>query len=214
MILFEILNTESHATYQELQISNTERQYDFLLSIIRASLSIGRPFISSQVMKSLNFHAITCLHTNAGEYRPCPVSVGAYEPPSHHSVPALMDDFVNYVNFIWSQTDVTVLAAFVLWRLNHIHPFINGNGRTARAACYFVVCVKSGGCLPGSTILPELLKRDRDEYVVRLKLVDQSLAAGAFDLSPLSTLIEQLLAEQLASISTDDREGNSDEQQS
>ncbi|MEX1365172.1 MAG: Fic family protein [Nannocystaceae bacterium] len=26
---------------------------------------------------------------------------------------------------------------YTLWRLNWIHPFVEGNGRTARAACYY-----------------------------------------------------------------------------
>ena len=198
MILFELVKTENHPVYQELQVSNTIRQYDFLLSIIKASVDIERPFLSTQVMKALNFQAISCLHTNAGEFRPCEVRVGEYVPPAEHSVPALMEDFVNYVNYMWREADVVVLAAYVLWRLNHIHPFINGNGRTARAICYFVVCVKSGGCLPGTSILPELLRRERDEYVEKLKLVDESLSTQ-FDLTPLADLIKRLLEEQLSS---------------
>ena len=70
-----------------------------------------------------------------------------------YRVPALMDDFVNTVNRNWEQTDPVVLAAFVLWRLNNIHPFINGNGRTARACAYFVLCVRAGGWLAGQPIL-------------------------------------------------------------
>ncbi len=200
MIVFEISNTENHPVYQELQISNTERQYSFLLSIIKASIDLGRPFLSSQVMKALNFHAITCLHTNAGEYRPCEVTVGKYKPPMEHSVPALMDDFVNYVNFIWNETDLTVLAAFVLWRLNHIHPFINGNGRTARAICYYVICAKLRSFLPGTTILPELLLRERAEYVDCLQKIDESYKNNLLDLTPLAALIQRLLSEQIAAV--------------
>ena len=55
-----------------------------------------------------------------------------------------MDDFVNLINLYWESGDTVRLSAEVLWRLNFIHPFINGNGRTARAACYFVLCVKCG----------------------------------------------------------------------
>ncbi|MBL8221394.1 MAG: Fic family protein, partial [Bryobacterales bacterium] len=28
----------------------------------------------------------------------------------------------------------------VMWRLNWIHPFFGGNGRTARSASYLVLC--------------------------------------------------------------------------
>lgn len=198
MILFELTRSEAHPAYQALEISNGNRQYDFLRSIIVASLEMGRPFLSQHVMKALNFHAITCLHTNAGEYRPCQVTVGQYTPPEHYRITALMDDFVNSVNWQWEQSDPVVLASYVLWRLNHIHPFINGNGRTARAACYFVLCVQAGGWLPGETILPELLRQNRDEYVEALWAVDASVKAGVLDLSVLHGLLSRLLSEQLA----------------
>lgn len=197
MILFELTNSESHPVYQALEISNINRQYDFLRSIVAASLDVQRPFLSSHIIKALNFQAITCLHTNSGEYRPCAVSVGAYMPPDHYRVEALMDDFVNYVNRIWETTDAVVLASLVLWRLNHIHPFINGNGRTARATCYFVLCVKAGGWLPGNAILPELISRDRSDYVAALQHADDSLKAGPVDLGPLHALLSKLLQEQI-----------------
>lgn len=199
MILYEITGTEDHPVYRNLEIANGNRQYDFMASIISVSLEIGRPLLSQTLIKAFNFQAIACLHVNAGEYRPCPVEVGNYKPPAHYRVDALMEDFVNYANRMWESTDAVVLAAFVLWRINQIHPFINGNGRTARASCYFVLCAKLGGLLPGTTMLPELLRRDRDEYVIALKAADESYAKGSVDLQPLHTLISRLLAEQLAS---------------
>lgn len=197
MILFDLVGeTEGHPEYQALEVSNGSRQYDFLRSIVAASINIERPFLSQHIMKALNFHAIACLHTNAGEYRPCPVTVGEYHPPQEFRVPGLMDDFTNTVNRAWESTDAVALSAYVLWRLNHIHPFINGNGRTARAASYFVLCVKLGGWLPGDTILPELLKQQRPRYIEALKAVDNSIAAGALDLTALHALMVELLAQQ------------------
>lgn len=198
MILFELFNTENNPIYQELEVANGNRQYDFLRSIVVASIAAGRPFLSQAVLKALNFQAIACLHTNAGEYRPCPVRVGNYNPPEHYRVAALMDDFVNQVNRQWAQQDPVTLSTFVLWRLNHIHPFINGNGRTARAAAYFVLCVAAGGWLPGSIILPELLRRNRPAYVQALRAADESLATGNLDLGQLHALVSKLLEEQLS----------------
>lgn len=200
MILFELTGSENNPIYQALEISNGNRHYDFLRSIVVASLDVQRPFLSQHVIKALNFHAIACLHTSPGEYRPCPVKVGDYDPPDHYRVPALMDDFVNTVNRGWESSDPVALSTFVLWRMNNIHPFINGNGRTARAASYFVLCVKSGGWLPGETILPELIRQNRDEYVAALKGADASSRAGALDLSVLHALVSRLLAEQLQSV--------------
>lgn len=197
MILFELIGNESHPVYQDMEISNGVRQYDFLHSIVLAALATGRPFLSAQVIKALNYHAIACLHTNAGEYRPCQVTVGAHTPPAHYRVDAQMEDFINQVNRGWESTDPVVLSAFVLWRMNYIHPFINGNGRTARAACYFVLCVTNGGWLPGKMILPELIKRDRAKYVEALADVDTSFHSGALNLAPLHQLLSQLIAEQI-----------------
>ncbi|MEE4192992.1 MAG: Fic family protein [Halieaceae bacterium] len=207
MILHEITRTENHPVYQELAISNGNRQYDFLRSIVSACVQIERHFLSTQIIKALNYHAITCLHTNAGEFRPCPVVVGdQFHPPEHYRVHALMDDFVNQVNRAWDSTDPVLLAAYVLWRLNFIHPFINGNGRTARAACYFVLCVKAGGWLPGRTILPELIKQNRPAYVAALQAADASLTQGQLDLSVLHAYLVELLEEQVG-IEDDDEDG-------
>lgn len=199
MILIELTGTEQHPVYKSLEVSNGDRQYDFLRSLVLAAIALDKPLLSQTVIKSFNFLAISCLHTNAGEYRPCPVYVGDYVPPEHYRVQALMDDFVNEVNRRWDAFNTVTLASYVLWRLNLIHPFINGNGRTARAACYYVLCLKLGGLLRGSPILPELLKINRDEYVSCLKQVDKSVKDGTPDLGPLDNLLMRLLAEQLAS---------------
>lgn len=132
------------------------------------------------------------------------MTVGDHDPPDHYRVNALMDDFVNEVDRYWNDLDEVSLAAYVLWRLNWIHPFINGNGRTARAACYFVLCVKLGGWLPGTVILPELLRRpeNRDRYVQALRHADSTEWNGDMHdfLSPMTLLLLELLQEQQSSI--------------
>ncbi|UWQ78898.1 Fic family protein [Leisingera sp. S132] len=204
MILIDLTGGENHPAYQKFAIENGSRQYDFLRSAVEGALAVNRPFLSQTVLKALNFHAIACLHTSAGEFRPCPVTVGEYHPPAEFQVPGLMDDFVNQVNRHWVEQDALVLAAFVLWRLNYIHPFINGNGRTARAACLFVLCVKLGGWLPGTPILPELIRQNRGEYVEIMKAVDASAEKGALDLGALHDFLARLLEQQLASANSSD----------
>lgn len=200
MILFDIVGeNEADPVYQAVEVANISRQYDFLRSIVSASLAVDKCFLSTTVLKALNYHAITCLHTNAGEFRPCQVQVGNHTPPAHFRLQALMDDFINDVNRNWDRADPVVLAAFVLWRLNFIHPFINGNGRTARAACYFVLCLKAGGHIRGTKILPEIIRRERARYVEALQGVDKSYSDGNLDLSPLHGLLSELISEQLQS---------------
>jgi Fic family protein len=203
LILIDLTGGEQHPAYQKFEIENGARQYDFLRSAVEAAIALERPFLSQTILKALNFHAIACLHTSAGEFRPCKVYVGEYEPPPEFQVQGLMDDFVNQVNRHWVEQDALALASYVLWRLNFIHPFINGNGRTARAACLFVLCVKLGGWLPGAPILPELIRRNRAEYITIMKETDASLKEGKIDLTKLHEFLSSLLNEQLASAGED-----------
>ena len=201
MILFELCGGgEDHPAYQSMMVANGNRHYGFLRSAVDAALSIERPFLSQTVLKAINFHAITCLHSYAGEYRPCEVTVGPYRPPEHYRVGTLMDDFVNYVNRYWDTHDPVLLSAYVLWRLNHIHPFINGNGRTARAACYFVLCLKFKAWLPGATTVPELLCRPetRQQYIDALRRSDGALKNGDKNfLNPVVLLLNKALSQQI-----------------
>lgn len=202
MILYDLLGTERHPAYSALAADNLARQYDFLRSVVNAALAINRPMLSSALVKALNYHAISCLHVSAGEYRPCPVTVGQHHPPDHYLVPELMNGFINEVNRFWETSDISVLAAYCLWRLNYIHPFINGNGRTARVLCYFVVCVKSGGWLRGEPILPELILQHRERYVALLRDVDEGFRDSRADyLNDLTEFIADLLRQQVQSIS-------------
>lgn len=191
MILSEILGGEEHEIYQALALRNLVRQYDFLRSLIAAAVGVDHR-VSPTILKALNYHAIACLHHSAGEYRPHDVTVGEYRPPHHTEVAARMDEFIEDVNRNWDEVDTVGLAAFCLWRLNHIHPFVNGNGRTARALCYYVVCVKMRGEPAGALILPERIRRNRDEHVALLQDADQRL-----DLIPLQRFLTRLLQEQL-----------------
>lgn len=204
MLLYEIFGSEQNPIYEDLSVDNLERQYDFLRSIVNAAVAVPHPMLSSAIIKALNFHAIACLHVNAGEYRPCIVHVGDYVPPEPHRVPEHMNFFISRINNTWHQSDPVALAAYALWMLNRIHPFINGNGRTARALSYYIICVRLGGWLRGEIVLPELIRRNRDEYVALLKTVDASAATGQLDISPLQSFLSRLLDEQLKTVEDDE----------
>ena len=191
MIVHELVSgDEDHPAYSDLDVRNRGRQLDFLKSLVHAAIETKTPFLSQTVIKALNFHAIGCLHAHAGQCRPCEVRAGEYVPPQHFRVAALMDDMVNNTNRSWAVAHPNRLAAYVLWRISWIHPFINGNGRTARAACYFVLCVHSGYWIGGNPILLERLKV-HPEYISALRKADRS-----GDLLPLEVLIGNLLLEQ------------------
>lgn len=199
MVLHEFLGqNEDHPVYQELAKQNLSRQYDFLESIIIASIDCEWNKVSNGLIRALNYHAIACLHVNAGEFRPCEVVVGNHEPPPHYHVPELMNEFVNDLNRSWQEMDPIGLSAYALWRLNWIHPFINGNGRTARALCYYLICAKLRTLLPGRPTLPELILAHRQEQVRILVAADDAFRNGSSNaLEPLQAFVERLVRVQI-----------------
>jgi Fic family protein len=201
MLVHGLVAGDGSAASRRLAAENLGRQYSFLRSVTLASLDEDAPVLSLDIIRALHFHALACLHPGAGQYRTETVDVdaGFFAPPAHPQIAALMEMFAIQVNRLWDRLDAVALAAFVLWRLNNIHPFTEGNGRAARAACWFVLCVKSGGWLPGAPMLPELIRANREDYLRCLREVDESAWAGALDIGPLQQFLAGLLDRQLRS---------------
>ncbi len=108
-----------------------------------------------------------------------------------------MDQFISTVQenwFIWSEY---VLASYVLWRLNWIHPFIEGNGRTARAACYYTLCAKAGGLPGGKIIVPERIRYEREPYYEALREADRAWHNGQLNFPKMEAYLARLLDEQV-----------------
>jgi Fic family protein len=109
-----------------------------------------------------------------------------------------MDQFLSVVHENWGISGhPTELPAYALWRLNWIHPFIEGNGRTARAACYYLICLRHGGLLPGSKIVPERIRENRAPYYAALQAADRHWAEGQLNVEELASYLADLLEAQL-----------------
>ena len=76
MIVYELTGTEQHSEYKNLEKLNLNGQLNFLQSLVTAAVNLDKRFLSQTIIKALNFHAIACLHVNAGEYCSCKVYVG------------------------------------------------------------------------------------------------------------------------------------------
>ena len=90
-----------------------------------------------------------------------------YIPPEHSDIPVLLDELVEYVN----KTDdhPLIIAAVVHYQLVTIHPFEDGNGRTARLMSGYILDYYGYG-FNGIGSLEEYFAYDCDEYYSSLQM--------------------------------------------
>ncbi len=185
--------------YARVQEQNLLRQYDLLAHCIEIGVAKGIEAFDKYTLWFLNAAAIANIAQFGGRYREQPILVGDHIPPHFEKVPDLMDQCLSLIHENWEIVDhPTYLPAYALWRMNWIHPFIEGNGRTARAACYYLICLRNGGLLPGNKIVPERISENRQPYYDALKAADQKWNEGRLDVLELATYLEGLLKAQVS----------------
>jgi Fic family protein len=142
------------------------------------------------------------LSSYAGIFRPGAVEIGKskHEPPPAHLVPGLVEELCDYVNDHWEGSTALHLAAYVMWRLNWIHPFADGNGRTSRTVSYVILAIRAGYVPSGSPTIPDQIVQNRAPYFEALEAADESWKLNILDVSKMESLLETLLARQLKAI--------------
>ena len=194
-----VREADNPSLFDRVQEQNLLRQYDLLTNCIEIGLEKGIESFDKYTLWSLNGAAVSNIAQFGGRYREQPIYVGDHVPPHFEKVSDEMDRFLSVVHEGWTVMDSpTFLPAYALWRMNWIHPFIEGNGRTARAACYYLICVRHGALLPGRKIIPERIRENRAPYYAALKEADQHWAAGHFNVDALASYLEDLLIGQLS----------------
>ncbi len=177
-----------------IEARNALRQFDAVVQLVEQWTSPEYPKFRLRASTILQLHRIALerLSSYAGTFRPSDVEItgSKHKPIPAHLVPAAVDDLCDYVNENWTKSPLH-LAAYILWRLNWIHAFTDGNGRTARAVSYLVLCVRLGYRLPGTKTIPELIASDKRPYYAALEAGDDG------DLGRLEGLMASLLAKQL-----------------
>jgi Fic family protein len=105
----------------------------------------------------------------------------------------------DYINENWEK-HATHLAAYAMWRMNWIHAFTDGNGRTARAVSYLVLSIRLKMKIPGNPTIPEMIIDNRTPYYEALEQADNSLENSEPKLAAMEQLLEELLAKQLLTV--------------
>ena len=184
---------------------NGLRQFDEVVEQIEYWLQPERPFrLRPSSILTLHRKALEGISSFAGVWRPTGIEIAGsrHVPPPAHLVPELIESMCDYVNENWKRSAIH-LSAYCLWRMNWIHPFVDGNGRTARVTSYLVLCVRLGYRLPGTRTIPEQISKNKSPYYTALEAADLHDKDGHLDLSEMETLLESLLAAQLLSVLKD-----------
>jgi Fic family protein len=87
-----------------------------------------------------------------------------------------------------------------MWRLNWIHPFTDGNGRTSRALSYALLSIKLGYVLPGFPTIPQQIEGDNSHYIMALEKADAAARDGSVDVSEMEAMMRSMLAKQLLGV--------------
>ena len=90
-----------------------------------------------------------------------------YIPPEYCDIPELLDELVDYVNS--TDDHPLIVAAIVHYQLVTIHPFEDGNGRTARLLSGYILDVNGYG-FNGIGSLEEYFAYDVNEYYESIQM--------------------------------------------
>jgi Fic family protein len=191
------------------EAANGLRQFDAAMAMLEdwRSRASAAPFrLRLSTILHLHRVALEGISAFAGNFRPAGVEIEGsdHRPVDAWRVPSLVEELCDYVNENWNDRTAIHLAAYVLWRLNWIHPFDDGNGRTSRILSYLVLCARLDARLPGANTIPDQIASNKSAYYRALEDADRSWKdSGLVDVSRLEELLEGLLASQLVQLLED-----------
>lgn len=185
-----------------IEAENTLRQFDAAMQELKTWINSPSYTLRPSVILKFNRIALERLSKYAGVFRPSDIKItgSGHQPQSAEKVPELMEAFCDYIAANWNESSAIHLSAYALWRLNWIHPFVDGNGRTARVVSYLILCAKLGYRLPGTKTIPEQIAANKQPYYLALEKADRAEKNGESDVSGLEDLMDAHLAAQLVEV--------------
>jgi len=180
---------------------NAVAQFDRVLDLIDDVVRSDRPFrLRPSMILDLHRIVLDGLSAYAGNYRPGGIEIGQskHVPPDAHLVPGLIEEMCDHVTDTFDNTVPLHLCAYVMWRLNWIHPFTDGNGRTSeRWPITFFAQRLAIAC---RVTKPSLSRSQRTKgHYNALEAADESLTTGELNMQVLEELLDGQLARQLLS---------------
>lgn len=168
--------------YQVHEVENVITAYNWVIDEIRAG---RRPSLSPTLISDFNGMVLDGLenledHVVLGQLRTESVVVGPYRAPDWQDCPELLERMCSWLNGsafagegVMGTPTAIIRASLAHLYLAWIHPFGDGNGRTARL-CEFLVLVTSGVPTSAAHLISNHCNTTRDEYYRQLRFASES----------------------------------------
>ena len=141
LVINEGLTISGKTMREHLEAINHKEAILFIEDIVSSKM----PFSATILLQihALILHSID--RENAGRYRKVPVLISGstHIPPQPYLLNKLMEEYFEFYEINQSRLHPVLLAAELHERLVTIHPFIDGNGRTARLVMNLIL-LKNG----------------------------------------------------------------------
>ncbi|MEX3016388.1 Fic family protein [Gymnodinialimonas hymeniacidonis] len=184
------------------EAENALLQFDWGMEEVERWIADGKPKLRVSTLLNLHRKAMDGIDQYAGNFRPANVAIrgSVHQPISGDDVPRYVEEMLEYIADHWESKTATHLSSYAMWRLNWIHPFADGNGRTSRMLSYMVLCGRLGYVLPGTKTIPEQISENKQPYYNALEAADAANKTGTMNVSQMEKLLENYLANQLVDI--------------
>jgi Fic family protein len=172
LVIEEGITIKGKPLREHFEAINHDKAFNFLESLVRRKTKITENAIKE--MHKIILSGIDDRH--AGKYRDVNVRIlGAVKtPPRFEKIPGEMAAFLKEFDENPRRLNDIELSAFIHYRLVEIHPFTDGNGRTARLLMNLFLMSRG---YPVTMVL----KVDRKKYYDRLRKADQGDMKPFFD---------------------------------
>ena len=169
-------NLEPSRKYQQQEVENILAAFNVILKelITEKSPTVISPELIRRFNEMVGKDIGEAFGGNPGQFRRRNVVVGAYRPPSFDMVEGFVKELCDWLirdfhykreqNFDEAVLEAIVSHVYIAW----IHPFLDGNGRTARLLEFYIL-MRAG--VPGiaSHILSNHYNNTRTEYYRQLQ---------------------------------------------
>jgi Fic family protein len=184
LVITEGVTIKGKPLRDHLEAKNHTEALEFIFDLIDKN---KKQTFSEQLIRTL--HQFVVLDTEkewAGKYRTSNVLITGtdHKPPEAIDVPGLMHELIDWMRKEKTKLHSVELSALLHHKLVHIHPFFDGNGRTARLAMNVFL-------LQDGYPLVIILKNDRKKYYRVLARADNG------DYDPLVKFIAQAVERSL-----------------